>query len=206
MLPVAALALAMTAGCAGPPEAVPYSSPVPGTVYDFGDFTNTVTAVDGWRTTYVDDRGRTGRRVALFITEDPRRPLTFVGPPIDSLWPLRLGTATTLRTREGDEVYRWEFRVLDTTTVTVPAGTFAATVVEGTRVPELVHAPQGASTVLNTWWYAPAVGTVVRFESNYLTGPGQGRRFTGELRSIRPPPAADSAAAAGEAAGGAAGG
>jgi hypothetical protein len=184
--------LAGLTACSGPPPAIAYSAPAPGTVYDYGDFTNTITAVDGWRTTYVDDRGRTARRVALFITENPQRPLDVDSVALGSLWPLRLGAATTVRTRAGEEVYRWKFRVVDTTTVTVPAGTFAATVVEGIEVPELVHAPQQASSVLNTWWYAPAARAVVRFESTYLTGPVQGRRVIGELKAIRTPPRTDS--------------
>lgn len=193
----AALAALVACSAPPPPPTVGYSTPAPGTVYDYGTFTNTITAVDGWRTTYVDDAGREARRVALFITEDPRRPLRLDSAAVGGLWPLRLGAATTLRAHRGDEVDRWQFRVLDTTTVTVPAGTYAAFVVEGIVTPELTHAPAAASTVLNTWWYAPSAQAVVRFESTYLTGPAKGRRVEGELRAIRPPAGVDSAAARG---------
>ncbi|HEU4631115.1 MAG TPA: hypothetical protein VFS08_15295 [Gemmatimonadaceae bacterium] len=195
--PLALLALTGITACGSaasmPPVA--YRTPVPGTVYDYGTFTNRITAVDGWRTSYVDDRGREGRRVALFITEDPRRPLVVDSVAVDSLWPLRLGHGATVLAHQGEEVYRWEFRVLDTTTVTVPAGTFRTIVVEGTQLPELVRVPQAATSAVHTWWYGPTLGAVVRFRSVYLTGPSAGRRFEGELRAIRAPGAADSAAA-----------
>jgi hypothetical protein len=189
---VVCASVASVGACARDLPPVPYVAPPPGTVYDYGTFSNTVTRSAGWRTTYVDDRGREGRRVALFITEDPKRPLEVPGPALDSLWPLRLGRQLTLRTRQDQEVYRWEFRVLDTTTVTVGAGTFHTVVVEGVNTPELVRDPNSASTVLHTWWFAPEANAVVRFESNYLGGPATGRRVAGELREIRSPSPGDS--------------
>jgi len=47
--------------------------------------------------------------------------------------------------------------------------------------------------VLHTWWYAPEANAVVRFQSAYLAGAGQGRRFAGTLHGIRRPAAGDSA-------------
>lgn len=199
---LAALACAAAIGCAADDgvAAAPYVAPPPGTVYDYGDFSNTVTASDGWRTTYTDDRGREGRRVALFMTEDPSRPITVEPAALDSLWPLRLGRRVTLRTMRGEERDRWEFSVLDTATVTVPAGTFQAIVVEGVQTPELVHSPEAATSVVHTWWYAPEVAAVVQFQSAYVMGPAVGRRVEGRLQAVRGPgtasAAADSAAAA----------
>ena len=195
---LAAFAVAAVASaCESPPAPVPYVAPAPGTVYDYGDFTNTVTRVDGWRTTFTDDRGRPGQRLALFITEDPQRPLVVDAAALDSLWPLQLGRRLTLRTQQGDELFKWEFRVLDTATIEVPAGRFATTVVEGVQTPELVHSPRTAGSVVHTWWYAPEANAVVRFESAYLLGPAAGRRFEGTLKAIRAPGArADSGPAA----------
>ncbi len=141
--------------------------------------------MDGWRTTFVDDRGREASRIGLFITEDPRQPLNVDSVALDSLWPLELGRKVQMKARQGEEVYRWDFSVLDTVTVQVPAGRFTTLVVEGVQTPELVRSPQGASTVLHTWWFAPEANAVVRFQSTYLMGPGTGRRFEGQLKAIR---------------------
>ena len=178
------------AGCGHAPEPAPYVAPAPGTVYDYGDFTNTVTSVDGWRTAYVDNLGREGSRLALFITEDPTRPVAVDSAALDSLWPLTLGHEVTLHAQQGEERHRWVFRVLDTATVEVPAGKFAAYVVEGVQTPELVRSPEAAGSVVHTWWYAPDARAVVRFESAYLLGPAAGRRFEGTLKGIRAPGAA----------------
>lgn len=181
-----ALGLAMLAACgSGAMDPAPYVAPAPGTVYDYGTFSNTVTAADGWRTQFVDDGGRGGSRLALFITEDPSAPVDVPPVALETLWPLKLRNQVRMQARVGEEVYHWEFRVLDTATVTVEAGTFRTYVVEGMHVPELVRDPQAASTTLHTWWYAPEAEAVVRFESSYLGGPATGRRVGGELRAIR---------------------
>lgn len=186
-------ALLLLSACAEPPmPPAPYVPPAAGTTYDYGDFSNTITGADGWRTTYVDDAGREGRRVALFITEDPRRPLVVQAVALDSLWPLSLGRRAQVRATQGEEVSSWQFTVVDTATVEVEAGTFRTYVVEGVHVPQLVRDPAQASTVIHTWWYAPEPNAVVRFQSVYVAGPGKGRRFAGSLRAIRAP--ADSAA------------
>ena len=180
-------ALVPLAACAGgeAPSPAPYAPPAPGTTYDYGAFSNTITGVDGWRTSYVDDAGREGRRVGLFITEDPRRPLVVQVAALDSLWPLTLNRRVELRTTQGEEVYTWQFTIADTATVEVGAGTFRTYVVEGVHVPQLVRDPNQAATVIHTWWYAPEPEAVVRFESTYLSGPAKGRRFAGALRAIR---------------------
>ena len=183
-----AAALLLLPACAGPsmPPA-PYVPPAAGTTYDYGDFSNTITGADGWRTTYVDDAGREGRRVALFITEDPRRPLVVQAAALDSLWPLSLNRRAQVQTTQGDEVSTWQFSVVDTATVEVEAGTFRTYVVEGVHVPQLVRDPARASTVIHTWWYAPEANAVVRFQSVYVAGPAKGRRFAGALKAIRAP-------------------
>jgi hypothetical protein len=196
LLALGALGLALAA-CEEAPPPAPYVAPALGTTYDYGTFTNTVTKVEGWRTTFTDDKGREGQRIALFIEEDPRRPLVVDLAALDSLWPLQLGRRVALKTQLGDELFRWEFAVLDTTTVQVEAGTFRALVVEGIHTPELIRDPRQASTRLYTWWYAPEANAVVRVETTYLAGPGQGQRHTATLRGIRAPGAGDSAAKAG---------
>ena len=181
---VAALTLGAGACDAGP-EPVPYVAPAPGTVYDYGAFTNTVTSSDGWRVRFTDNQGRQAERVGLFLTSDPAEPLEVAPAALDSLWPLELGRELAFRVKRGPETHRWEFRVMAGERVTVPAGTFETVVVQGVQAPELVRSPQTAATVLNSWWYAPSVNAVVRFRTTYLSGPGQGRVVEGELRSIR---------------------
>ena len=174
--------LALFAACR--PAAVPYVPPVPGTVYHYTAFSNTITGVDGWRTAYVDDRGRPGSRLGLFITEDPRRPARPDSGALARLWPLRVGSELAFRTQVGPEVWRWEFRVTGTEEVPVPAGRFATVVVQGAQEPALVHDPRAASTVLYTWWYAPRVGAVVRVRSRFLAGRRAGQALEAELERI----------------------
>lgn len=186
--PAAALAAALALGASacdlGPPEA-PYVAPAPGTVYDYGDFTNTIVSSDGWRVRYSDDRGREGERVGLFLTGDVVEPLQVDPAVLDSLWPLRPGHETAFQVRRGPEVWRWELRVLPVEEeVNVGAGRYRTIVVQGVQTPELVRSPRAASTVMHSWWYAPEAKTVVRFRTTYLAGPGQGRVVEGALRGI----------------------
>lgn len=169
-----------------------YSPPPVGTLYDYGAQTNTITEVNGWRTSYRDNLGREGTRLGLFITEDPRRPLTVDSAAIGALWPLRVGRQTALTVKRDSEVYRWNFDVTDTATITVPAGTFKTFIVQGVERPELVRNPVAAVTVSNQWWVAPPHNTVVRFVSTYVTGPAAGRQVVGELKAVRTASAPDS--------------
>jgi len=180
----AALALGASACDLGPPEA-PYVAPAPGTVYDYGDFTNTIVSADGWRVRYSDNLGREGERIGLFLTGDLAEPLQVDPAVLDSLWPLRPGHETAFQVRRGPEVWRWELRVLPVEEeVTVGAGRYRTIVVQGVQTPELVRSPRTASTVMHSWWYAPEAKTVVRFRTTYLAGPGQGRIVEGALQGI----------------------
>lgn len=180
-----AVAIGVTACDLGPPEA-PYVEPSPGTVYDYGDFTNTIVSADGWRVRYSDNHGRQGERIGVFLTGDPREPLQVESAVLDSLWPLRPGHETAFRVRRGPEVWRWELRVLPVEEeVTVGAGRYRTIVVQGVQTPELVRSPRTAAAVLHSWWYAPDVEAVVRFRTTYLAGPAEGRVMEGALQSIR---------------------
>lgn len=195
---VGVLALGIAACDLGPPEA-PYVAPTPGTVYDYGDFTNTIVSSDGWRVRYSDNHGREAERIGVFLTGDPREPLQVPPAVLDSLWPLRPGHETAFQVRRGPEVWRWELRVLPVEEeVTVGAGRYRTIVVQGVQTPELVRSPQVAGAVLHSWWYAPEAEAVVRFRTTYLAGPAQGRVVEGALRGIRraeDPPAATPSAA-----------
>lgn len=172
---------------------MPYTPPPVGTVFDYGGQSNTITKVDGWRTSYRDNLGREGSRLGLFITEDPRQPFTEDSAALGALWPLRLGQQTVVTVKRDSEEYRWDFDVTDTATITVPAGTFSTFIVQGVERPTLVRNPRTAVTVSNRWWVARPNNTVVRFVSTYLTGPAAGRQVIGELKAIRTASAPDSA-------------
>lgn len=191
MLPAVVASLA---ACKPDIPPMPYTPPPVGTVYDYGGQTNTITKVDGWRTSYRDNLGRTGSRLGLFITEDPRRPFTGDEVAMGDLWPLRLGQQSVVTVKRDSEVYRWDFDVTDTATITVPAGTFSTFIVQGVERPALVRDPRTAVTVSNRWWVARPNNTVVRFVSTYLTGPAAGRQVVGELKAVRTAGAADSTA------------
>lgn len=180
------------AGCKPDVPPMPYAPPPVGTLYDYGAQTNTITSVNGWRTSYRDNVGREGTRVGLFITEDPRRPFTIDSAAMGGLWPLRLGEQAVVTVKRDGEVYRWDFNVTDTATITVPAGTFSTFIVQGVERPELVHDPATAVTVSNQWWVAPPHNTVVRFVSTYVTGPAAGRQVVGELKAVRTASVSDS--------------
>jgi hypothetical protein len=190
MLCAAAVPLA---ACKPDVPPMPYTPPPVGTVYDYGGQTNTITKVDGWRTSYRDNLGRDGSRLGLFITEDPRQPFTEDSAAMGALWPLRLGQQTVVTVKRDSEAYRWDFDVTDTATITVPAGTFSTFIVQGVERPTLVRNPRTAVTVSNRWWVARPNNAVVRFVSTYLTGPAAGRQVVGELKAIRTASASDSA-------------
>ncbi len=183
---LACLALLGLGACDADPQTAPYVAPAPGTVYDYGQFTNTITSADGWRVRFSDNQGRQAERVGLFLTGDVEEPLQVDPAALDSLWPLKPGREAAFEARRGPEVWRWELRVLEGEEITVPAGTFQTFVVQGVQTPELVRSPQTSATVLHAWWYAPAINSVVRFRTTYLTGPAQGRVVEGELRGITP--------------------
>jgi len=185
-------AVVVLAACRPDVPPMEYSPPPVGTLYDYGAQTNTITNVNGWRTSYRDNVGREGTRVGLFITEDPRRPFTIDSVALRDLWPLRLGEQTAMTVKRDSEVYRWDFNVTDTATITVPAGTFSTFVVQGVERPELVRNPTTAVTVSNQWWVARPNNVVVRFVSTYVTGPAAGRQVVGELKAVRTASASDS--------------
>jgi len=181
---------ALVAGCSlieQPLEPAPYQPPAPGTLYRYAGFSNRVVSSDGWRTTVADDSGRVGSRLALFITEDPGRPSQADTAQLAALWPLETGKRVDLAVRSGDQSWQWKFKVVGEQRIAVPAGTFRTFLVQGVQEPEHSANPRRATRVGYTWWYAPAVAAVVRFETTYLSGPAKGRVVKSELIGIDRP-------------------
>lgn len=186
LLPVAGTLILLGACTGGEEEAAtaPYVSQEPGTVYHYAGVTNTITAVDGWRTRFTDNAGREGSRVGLFISENPAQPTQVDSADLAALWPLRVGKETEMKVNRGDEVWRYEFRVTGTQKVTVPAGEFDTFVVQAVETPELVRDPAKSYSAMYTWWYAPEIGNVVKFKTSYLSGPPAGRVYESELEKV----------------------
>jgi hypothetical protein len=188
------LAFVVTTSCSHfkGPEPAPYVAPEIGTVYHYEGTTNTITAVDGLRTHFVDGQGRQGSRLALFIADDPREPAEVAADQLSAIWPLEVGKESVITVNRGPEIWEWEVRVSKIETITVPAGTFETYVVQAVEAPQLVRSPDQTSTASYTWWYAPEVEAVVRFRTTYLGGPATGRVIeSGLVRIERPDRPAD---------------
>jgi hypothetical protein len=163
-----------------------YKAPPPGTVYHYRGATNRIVSTDGWRVTYVDHLGRTGARIGTFLVEDPTRPVRVERGGLERFWPLRRGTETSFRIVQDPLAWRWHGRVTDTATVRVPAGRFFTYVVQTVQESEIARKGE-ATTVMNVFWYAPALDAVVRYRTTYLSGPAAGRRVTDELVRVEAP-------------------
>ncbi len=113
----------------------------------------TVRYLNGFDMTYEID----GRWVPTraFITDGLDQPKIYPVRNVDTLWPLEIGKSTTFNV-EG--VRSITARVVRTETIKVPAGEFFAYVIERTDR-DLSAGPDNKAT----YWYAPSVGTVVKF-------------------------------------------
>ena len=181
-----ALVAATVAACSQPEKLgpAPYVAPPVGTVYAYLGFTNTVLSSDGWRVRFADDSGRQATRVGLFITDDPIVPSLIDTAKLASLWPLETGKEVTVTMRRGNYGSRWLFHVMGQAQVAVPAGTFDTYVVQAVQRPEAFTDPKKQTMFAFTWWYAPKVAAVVRFETRYFSGPASGQVVKSVLKSI----------------------
>jgi hypothetical protein len=83
----------------------PYVQPrPPGLLGEYEGFTNTILEVDGPHTRHIDQNGRYGSRLALFIWQDPRGPVAVDTARLAELWPLRLGTEVNVPVQRGEEL------------------------------------------------------------------------------------------------------
>ena len=170
----------------------PYVAPAVGTVYRYAGFSNTVVGADGLRTRFVDDSGRQGLRVGLFISDDPRHPSRIDPAQLGALWPLESEKQTNVVVRNDSSAWLWRFKVLGVQDVTVPAGRFQTYLVQAVQRPDTIRDPTAPrETVVGyTFWYAPSIAAVVRFRTTYYSGPAMGQVVESELRAVERPPAA----------------
>ena len=168
----------------------PWAPPAPGTTFRYEGFAYRVTKTDGWRTSFVDDKGAPGQQLSLFFSEDPRQPYKFPADSIAALWPLRIGTRTSFQVFKGPLQWRYVVRVIGTERVAVPAGTFDTYLVTALELPLLTADPAGVRTRMTTFWYAPSINAVVRFLAITTTPTGEKSQRRVQLLSITPPSAA----------------
>jgi hypothetical protein len=113
----------------------------------------TVRYLNGFDVTYdIDGRWFPTRG---FITDGLDQPKIFPVRNVDALWPLEIGKSTTFNV---DGARAITARVVRTETIRVPAGNFFTYVIERTDR----DLSQGSDNHA-TYWYAPSVGTVVKF-------------------------------------------
>jgi hypothetical protein len=167
-----------------PPAA--YKAPAPQTQWVYDAFSQHILAASDWRVTFQDGEDRPGALLGFFIPDNPTDPLKVTKGSLARLWPLTVGTATTLETSRGPLRWQWQFRVVDTERVVVPAGEFDTYVVEATQS-TLVAPAGGAATTITTYWYAPSVNAVVRLLSLRAVGPQAGQRTRAQLMRIERP-------------------
>jgi hypothetical protein len=188
-LPVAALAIIISATASGHAQTpAPFAPPPPGTRFVYTTISNTVTRRDGWRTYFTDDKGRAGAHIGGFIPDNPDSPLSFDSKALASLWPLRLRAAADVETRRDPLAWRWSLTVVDTATVTVPAGRFHTYVVQAIETPRIA-ASRNPRVNVTTFWYAPALGAVVRFRSGLFEAERAIYSFRQELVRVERPSA-----------------
>jgi hypothetical protein len=185
---MAMLAAVLGFGCKGAGlESAPYKAPEVGVRYKYsGGLTNTITAVNGWRTEFVDDKGRPGSRLGLFVNEDPASPVTVDSGDLERLWPIELNKETKVTVHHGPEVYTWQFRVVSEEKVFLGNQAISCYVVQAVQDPVLVKDPRKTTSTINTWWYSPALNAVVKFKTTYVGGPTAGKAFTALLERIDP--------------------
>lgn len=169
-----------------PLEPAAYSAPKIGTVYRYRGFSNRVTAARGMSVSFVDDSGRAINRIATFITEDPAHPIQFDEARLAPLWPLKIGNKAVVPVRVDAEEWQWTFDVTGEQLIETQAGEFRTFVVDALqqRLDSASGPPVSLGYTIN---YAPSLGVVVRFHTSVLAGPGRGRSFGSELRSVYHP-------------------
>jgi hypothetical protein len=165
-------------------EPAPYVAPVPGTMYTYTGFKNLITASDGWRVRFADESGKRAVRVGVFITDDPDTPSQIDTAALSKLWPLTNGREVSLVMTSGSYKSRWLFKVIGQAQVAVPAGVYEAYVVQGVQRPDSIADPEKQTVFTYTWWYAPEVAAVVKFQTQYISGPASGQIIGSLLQRI----------------------
>lgn len=137
----------------------------------------TVRSISGYDVV-MDESGKSVISHALLV--DGLGDGTYSRTAVENFWPLQVGRSETynLNTSQGGRAIT--LKVLRTELITVPAGTFFTYVIERRD-----RMPQDGSENVTTSWYAPSVGTIVKFEEE--VGRSTKARPSYEAVSIRLP-------------------
>lgn len=137
-------------------QAAPFNPAPAGTVIETTAGKRTVKSINGYDVV-IDDNGKD--QVSHALLTDGLGDGTYSHTSVENFWPLQVGRSETynLNTSQGGRAIT--LKVLRTEVITVPAGTFFTYVVERRD-----RMPQDNTENVTTSWYAPSVGSVVKFE------------------------------------------
>jgi hypothetical protein len=137
-------------------QPAPFNPAPVGTVVETTAGKRTVQSINGYDVV-MDESGKSVISHALLA--DGLGDGTYTRPAVENFWPLQVGRSETynLNTSQGGRAIT--LKVLRTELVTVPAGTFFTYVIE--RRDRL---PQDGTENVATSWYAPSIGTIVKFQ------------------------------------------
>ena len=161
-------------------QPAPFAPAPAGTVIETTADKRVVKTVNGYDVVYeINGKPHTSHALLSDGLEGTRFPERH----IESLWPLSVGKTADITADGAGGVRHIEYRVVRTEIIQVPAGSFYTYVVER-RDRSLTDNSENVST----YWYAPSIGSVVKFEER-LGRPGKPRPAY-ELVSARLPYAA----------------
>jgi hypothetical protein len=158
-------------------QPAPFAPAPAGTVLETTADRRLVKTVDGYDVVY-DVNGQPLSSHALFT--DGLESGKYSRREAESIWPLEVGKSETFNVDGSGGVRAIHTRVLRTEVVNVPAGSFYTYVVERRD-----RSLSDNSENVSTYWYAPSIGSVVKFEER-LGRPGRPRPAY-ELTTVRLP-------------------
>jgi hypothetical protein len=162
---------------------LPFFAAGPGTTITANDggFIRVV-GVDDMVMTTVNAAGSVDQRFGLFLSTGPER--DFDARAAESIWPLAVGKEVALVLSRDSTSWQIALKVLRIETLTIRAGTFETYVVERHDL----GMGSNSYEAIRTFWYAPSVGAIVKFDHRHITGtPGNYPRW--EAVSIARPTA-----------------
>ncbi len=158
-------------------QPAPFAPAPAGTVIETTADKRVVKSVNGYDVTHeINGKPHTSHALLTDGLEGTR----FPNRHVESLWPLTVGKTADITADGAGGVRHIQYRVVRTEIIQVPAGSFYTYVVE--RHDRVLN--DGGSNVA-TFWYAPSIGNVVKFEER-MGRAGQPRPAY-ELVSVRMP-------------------
>jgi hypothetical protein len=138
-------------------QPAPFNPAPVGTVIETTAGARTVQAIRGYDVVY-DEAGKTVVSHAM-LTDGLGGDGTFSNTAVENFWPLQVGKSDTFNYNTSEGGRAVTLKVLRTEIVTVPAGQFYTYVIERRD-----RRPSDGTENVATMWYAPSVGSVVKFQ------------------------------------------